>query len=59
MIEHWTFEAVHRLLVARQPFKELARKANKAYRKKQKMWTQEEIDCAEREALHWGSRLRW
>jgi hypothetical protein len=41
---------LHRRLIARQPDAELERKADKAWERRGKRWTLEEIDAAEREA---------
>lgn len=46
-------------LLARQPTAELARKAVKARRWRQKRWTQEEVDGAERRAAAVALRLGW
>jgi hypothetical protein len=41
---------LHERLIARQSDAELERKAAKAWMRKGKLWTQEEIDAADREA---------
>lgn len=41
----------------RQSRMELSRKATKAFRRKQKMWTQEEMDCADVKARWLWRRL--
>jgi hypothetical protein len=43
----------------RQPIEELRRKANKAARKRSKLWTQEEIDLARAEAIAISVLLGW
>ena len=40
-----------------QPIEELARKADKAYRRKGQIWTLEEIEFAESEAVTWCDKL--
>jgi len=43
-------EQLHSRLIAKQSDEELERKARKAVCYKSKMWTQEELDAADREA---------
>jgi hypothetical protein len=41
---------LHKRLIARQSDAELERKADKAWMRRGKLWTQEELDAADREA---------
>lgn len=50
---------VHKCLLRYQTTKELERKAIKAMRTRNKIWTQEELDLAIREASMLGKALGW
>lgn len=52
-------ETLHQRLIARQPLEELQRKADKAARWKQRIWTLEELDWARRHAHARGVQLGW
>ncbi|WP_316176202.1 hypothetical protein [Bradyrhizobium sp. SZCCHNRI1073] len=43
---------LHKRLIARQSDAELERKADKAWMRRGKLWTQEELDAADREATN-------
>lgn len=45
---------LHRRLIARQSDEELERKADKAWERRGKLWTQEELDAADRVAARWS-----
>src|SRR5690242_6402047 len=48
---------LHARLIARQPDEELNRKACKAWMRRGKLWTQEEMDAADRKAMRWHDIL--
>ena len=50
---------LHKRLVASQTTEELKRKADKAYERKGKLWTREELDYCERRAEELSKVLNW
>lgn len=58
MSESVAWATTHARLVARQSTTELERKAGKAARR-QRIWTQEDFDAAERVATELCERLQW
>ena len=50
---------LHKRLIARQSDEELKRKADKAWMRKGKLYTQEELDDADREAERLHAALHW
>jgi hypothetical protein len=50
---------LHKRLIARQSDEELERKAEKAWMRRGKLWTQEELDAADREAQRIYDAIHW
>lgn len=48
---------LHKILISRQPLSELLRKRKKAQRRA--IWTREDVDHVERDALYLHRKLRW